>query len=104
MGLSLSVSINYELRHKMDFKSCNTIYDVRLEKHKYGNGRTALTLVDAKTGEQVTCATVNLHEHELGSGEVFIKLRLGVRMKECWNFCLRITSWKTPGGKFLPVM
>ena len=58
----------------MDFKCFGIVYNVRLEKHMYENtGRTALTLVDADDGEQVACATVNLPEHKLGPGEIFIK-------------------------------
>jgi hypothetical protein len=57
----------------MDYKCFGTVYRVRLEKHKYANGRTALTLVDADDGEQVACATVNLPEQQLAPGEVFVK-------------------------------
>ena len=46
-------------------------YNVWLEKHKYANGRTAVVLMDEEG--QVACATVNLPEHDLQPGEVFIK-------------------------------
>lgn len=46
-------------------------YDVWLEQHKYANGRTALVLMDEEG--QVACATVNLHEHDLQPGEIFVK-------------------------------
>jgi hypothetical protein len=55
------------------YQAYGTTYFVKLEKHKYTNGRTAVTLVDAVDGEQVACATVNLPEQELAPGEVFIK-------------------------------
>jgi hypothetical protein len=55
------------------YNCLGTVYNVRLEKHKYANGRTALILADANDGEQVACATVNLPEHDLQPGEVFIK-------------------------------
>ncbi len=39
----------------------------------YSNGRTALLLEDAKTGESVAVATVNLPHENLEPGQVFIK-------------------------------
>jgi hypothetical protein len=46
-------------------------YNVWLEKQKYANGRTALLLMDEEG--QVACATVNLPEHDLQPGEMFVK-------------------------------
>ena len=40
---------------------------------KYGNGRIALQLVDAETGEPLCTATTNLVDHRLGDGCVFLK-------------------------------
>lgn len=48
-------------------------WDCELVKAQYGNGRTALQLIDAQDGEPVATATVNLPGEPLGSGEVFIK-------------------------------
>jgi hypothetical protein len=47
---------------------------VHIEKHKYANGRTIVTLVDANdTEDQVACVTANLAEHDLQPGEIFVK-------------------------------
>lgn len=48
-------------------------YDCVVEKAAYPNGRPALVLMDARKGEQVTVATVNLPDVPAGPGEVFIK-------------------------------
>jgi hypothetical protein len=55
------------------YQSLDTLYKVRLEKHQYANGRTALILVDADDGEQVACVTVNLPEHDIQPGEIIVK-------------------------------
>ena len=39
----------------------------------YSNGRTALLLLDAKSGESIAVATVNLPHESLEPGQVFIK-------------------------------
>jgi hypothetical protein len=44
-----------------------------IEKGRYGNGRPALILNDAHSGEQVAVATVNLPDVAAGRNEVFIK-------------------------------
>ncbi|HTU17854.1 MAG TPA: DUF4313 domain-containing protein, partial [Gemmataceae bacterium] len=48
-------------------------FECVIEQRAYGNGRTALVLVDAKDREEVAVATVNLPEAPLKPGEVFIK-------------------------------
>ena len=40
---------------------------------RYNNGRLAIELVEAESGEPVTVATVNLPDASLEEGEVFIK-------------------------------
>ena len=45
----------------------------RVQQARYGNGRTALQLVDAEDGSPIATATVNLADQPLGDGEVFIK-------------------------------
>ena len=44
-----------------------------LKKAQYANGRDALLLLDANTEEPVAYATVNLPDHHIQSGHVFIK-------------------------------
>lgn len=44
-----------------------------VEVTQYRDGRTALILNDAATGEEVTVATVNMPMVPLGAGEVLIK-------------------------------
>jgi Domain of unknown function (DUF4313) len=44
-----------------------------VEVTTYRNGRTALILNDARTGEEVTVATVNIPEIPVTPGETFIK-------------------------------
>jgi hypothetical protein len=49
-------------------------YQVTLEFGKYhGNGRTAITVVDATFGEDLLVATVNIPEASLEEGETVIK-------------------------------
>lgn len=49
-------------------------YQVTLEFGKYrGNGRTAITVVDAEDGEDLLVATVNIPEASLEEGETVIK-------------------------------
>lgn len=49
-------------------------YQVTLEFGKYhGNGRTAITVVDATFGEDLLVATVNLPDESLEEGETVIK-------------------------------
>ena len=48
-------------------------WDCVVEKGKYGNGRPALILNDAHTGEEVARATVKLPNVEAGRNEVFIR-------------------------------
>ena len=48
-------------------------WDCVIEKSRYGNGRTALILNDARRGEQVAVATVNLPDVPAGPNDVFIK-------------------------------
>ena len=45
----------------------------RVERRSYGNGRTALQLVDAVDGSPIARATVNLPEVEMAPDEVAIK-------------------------------
>jgi hypothetical protein len=44
-----------------------------IRKSTYYNGRTALTLVDSKTGDSIAYATVNLPDEFLEPNQVFIK-------------------------------
>jgi hypothetical protein len=44
-----------------------------IQQQTYSNGRTALLLVDAKTGESIAVATANLPHESLEPGQVFIK-------------------------------
>jgi len=44
-----------------------------IQQATYSNGRTALLLVDAKTGESIAVATANLPHESLEPGQVFIK-------------------------------
>lgn len=48
-------------------------WDCVVEKTRYGNGRPALVLNDARNGEQIAVATVNLPDVPVGRNEVFIK-------------------------------
>jgi len=49
-------------------------YQVTLELGTYrGNGRVAITVVDAEEGEDLLVATVNIPEAELEAGETVIK-------------------------------
>jgi hypothetical protein len=49
-------------------------YQVTLEFGEYrGNGRVAITVVDAEEGEDLLVATVNIPEAELEAGETIIK-------------------------------
>jgi hypothetical protein len=45
----------------------------RLEFARYGNGRTALRLLDERDGGVVAIATVNVREAALGPDEVLVK-------------------------------
>lgn len=58
------------------------IYDIKIKHYtgkcfiqlaKYGNGRTAIKLMDAKDGMPICVATVNMPEIELTSSEMIIK-------------------------------
>lgn len=55
------------------FVSEYEVYDVQIEFLKYSNGRTAIELTDAETGEPVLTATVNIPDVDLTSREVIIK-------------------------------
>jgi len=48
-------------------------YDVRIEFGKYYNGRTAIELIEAETGEPIMTATVNIPDVELTNREIIIK-------------------------------
>jgi hypothetical protein len=48
-------------------------YTCNIEEGQYSNGRIALELVDAKTGEPVAVATVNIPKEDIEEGEVIIK-------------------------------
>lgn len=48
-------------------------HDVQIEFGKYSNGRIAIQLIAAKTGEPFITATVNIPDVELNSREVIIK-------------------------------
>ena len=48
-------------------------YECVVEKTRYANGRPALILNDAHTGEEVAVATVNLPGISVGPNYVFIK-------------------------------
>jgi len=54
------------------FHAYGKSYSVEVVRQFYGNGRTALTLVDL-TGERVAVATVNLPEVDLPPGHAHIK-------------------------------
>lgn len=45
----------------------------RVKEGRYGNGRTALQLVDAEDGSPIAKATVNLPDVEMAPDEVAIK-------------------------------
>lgn len=47
--------------------------DCQITRGQYGNGREALMLVDALTGERQATATVNIPEVDCPIGHVFIK-------------------------------
>lgn len=47
--------------------------EIKLQFAQYSNGRTAICLTDAVTGEPVMTATVNLPDEPLVEGEVIIK-------------------------------
>ena len=55
------------------FVSEYEVYDVQIEFLKYSNGRTAIELTDAETGEPVLTATVNIPGVDLTNREVIIK-------------------------------
>ena len=55
--------------HKVTFSE----WDCYLVKEKYSNGRTALTLMEEDSHEEVLIATVNIPEVTLASDEVIIK-------------------------------
>lgn len=46
---------------------------MRLQWGRYDNGRVALQLADAETGEPIAKATVNIPEIEIAADEAFIK-------------------------------
>jgi len=46
---------------------------IYIKKEEYQNGRTALQLYDAETGEDYLTATVNVPEQPLKNGEICIK-------------------------------
>ena len=48
-------------------------WECNLEFSKYSNGRTAITLIDAKTNEPIAKATINIPEVPLFPDEVIIK-------------------------------
>lgn len=48
-------------------------WNCEVVKAKYGNGRTAIRLVDADNGEPIATATVNIPEIPLPKNEVIIK-------------------------------
>lgn len=48
-------------------------YKCVIDFGQYPNGRTALELVDHKTGEPVAVATVNVPEQDVPEGHVLIK-------------------------------
>lgn len=48
-------------------------WNCNVEFAHYGNYRRAICLQEVGTGEPVATATVNLHEHTLVDGHVFIK-------------------------------
>lgn len=45
----------------------------KITKAQYANNRTALQLVDSKTGEPIATATVNIPDKHLEENEIFIK-------------------------------
>ena len=55
--------------HIVDFAG----FKCRVVKAQYGNGATALQLVDAEDSSPIARATVNIPEVELGENEVIIK-------------------------------
>ena len=48
-------------------------YECKLQFGKYGNGRTAIELVDAHNGEPIATATLNMPRVPLAENQVFIK-------------------------------
>ncbi|WP_317897141.1 hypothetical protein [Aurantibacillus circumpalustris] len=56
-------------KHEITFKQ----YKCILKKLKYRNDRIAIELVNAKNGEPVLTATVNIPDEALGADEVIIK-------------------------------
>ena len=48
-------------------------WDCKINVRQYGNGRTALQLVDAKTSEPIATATVNVPDAILEDNEILIK-------------------------------
>lgn len=54
---------------RVRFKS----WDCIVQKRQYGNGRTALELVDAEDGSPIAKATVNLPDVALGRNQVLVK-------------------------------
>jgi len=48
-------------------------WDCEVQVLRYANGRPAIQLVDAQTGEPLARATVNLPDEYLSPNEVFIK-------------------------------
>lgn len=48
-------------------------YRCKVKRGLYGNGRRALSLVDAETGEPILTATVNLPDEKIETHQAFIK-------------------------------
>ena len=55
------------------YVSEHSCYNVRLEFGKYSNGRPAIELIEAETGEPVLMATVNIPDADLKGREIVIK-------------------------------
>lgn len=57
------------MKKTVKFKEWNCF----VKKGEYGNGRTAIQLYDAETGEPIATATVNLPDEPIAKGYTFIK-------------------------------
>lgn len=57
----------------MEIKVNFSGFECVVKKAQYGNGRTALRLIDVEDGSPVAVATVNLPDVELEADEVLIK-------------------------------
>lgn len=64
---------NMEKNRIYKYFGAHGCYNVQLEFGKYSNGRTAIELIEAETGEPVLMATVNIPDADLKGREIVIK-------------------------------